>query len=409
MEAVSARDRKKMITKSNAQSEIDFDIHGVVGVRLINPSLSDAAAVRRQIGPLEKRLVREPDVIVRFVERIPVEDLNYVDLFKSGFDEHGFYMFEGEGGLKSRIAFEQIGAAKCDIECESGIQSVPLLMHILNATALKSGYIALHASAFVESGTGVLVTGWAKGGKSEALLAFAANGAQYVGDEWIWLSADGQRMCGIPEYMTVWDWHLDNLPQLQRRVGLLQRGFFRVVRLLDRVYRSLENGLRQAKVMAWLGRVLGPLKRQLHVRLDPEIIFGKSDERSRRARPDLLFMMVSHAREALEIEPIDGLTVIKQMLASIEYERNILRQNYHGHVFAFPKKRNPFLEKVQEIEEAILFRALAGKPAYVVRHPYPVAFDALYRAMRKFTFTPSQAEDSTGENESVTSRLERTA
>lgn len=30
---------------------IDYDIHGLVGIRLLNPSASDAAAVQRQLGP----------------------------------------------------------------------------------------------------------------------------------------------------------------------------------------------------------------------------------------------------------------------------------------------------------------------------------------------------------------------
>ena len=40
----------------------------------------------------------------------------------------------------------------------------------------------------------------------------AANGARYVGDEWVYVAADGSRVSGIPEPVRVWDWHLHDLP-----------------------------------------------------------------------------------------------------------------------------------------------------------------------------------------------------
>ena len=79
-----------------------------------------------------------------------------------------------------------------------GLPAIPLLVPIVNLTALANGALPLHASAFVHRGTGVVATGWSKGGKTEALLAFSANGARYVGDEWVYVAADGSRVSGIP-------------------------------------------------------------------------------------------------------------------------------------------------------------------------------------------------------------------
>ena len=62
---------------------------------------------------------------------------------------------------------------RCEIVCERGLSAVPHLVAIVNLTALAHGVLPLHASAFSWNGTGILATGWAKGGKTEALLLVA--------------------------------------------------------------------------------------------------------------------------------------------------------------------------------------------------------------------------------------------
>jgi hypothetical protein len=55
-----------------------------------------------------------------------------------------------------------------------------LLISILNLTMLAKGFLPMHASAFTYKNTGVVATGWAKGGKTETLFAFMANGAASI-------------------------------------------------------------------------------------------------------------------------------------------------------------------------------------------------------------------------------------
>ncbi len=200
------------------ESHVDYDIHGLVGIRLINPNAGDAAAVARQLGPLQGPLSREPDIIVRFVDHLPTPGMRYLGLGKHGFTNEGYFVLRSsKRSARVRVAFDQIGT-QCEIVCESGLRSVPLLVAILNLTALKADCAALHASAFIYQDVGILVTGWAKGGKTESLLAFAAGGATYVGDEWVLLSGDGKNMYGIPENIRLWNWHLDYLPRVRSQV-----------------------------------------------------------------------------------------------------------------------------------------------------------------------------------------------
>jgi hypothetical protein len=52
---------------------IDFDLHGAVGIRLLGASAPDAAAVRRQLGPIETELTRPPEIEIERVDRLPAD------------------------------------------------------------------------------------------------------------------------------------------------------------------------------------------------------------------------------------------------------------------------------------------------------------------------------------------------
>ena len=60
-----------MRTTEQVQQQVDYDLHGLAGIRLIDASAGDVAAVTRQLGPIQASLTREPDIIIRFVDRLP--------------------------------------------------------------------------------------------------------------------------------------------------------------------------------------------------------------------------------------------------------------------------------------------------------------------------------------------------
>ena len=66
--------------------QTDFDLHGLVGVRVIDGTPSDVAVVRRQLGHPETRLAREPDLTIRFVDRLAPTPLTLVGVGESGYD-----------------------------------------------------------------------------------------------------------------------------------------------------------------------------------------------------------------------------------------------------------------------------------------------------------------------------------
>jgi hypothetical protein len=362
---------------------IEYDIHGIVGLRLVNPSEGDAAAVAKQLGPLRGSLDRAPDIVIQFKKKIPISSLNLLGLDWAGFTNEGFYVLRSSKmDAKVRIPFEKIGNT-CEIVCESGLRSIPLLLAIINLTFLKKGYIPLHASAFLFNGVGNIVTGWAKGGKSEALFSFFNHGAQYVGDEWIILSGDGSQMFGIPEPIRVWEWQFGYIRNLRPLISREKKILFKTIRFLDAVYKTLGRGkLKRAFPLRVLCEALPGFKRQLNIQVPPEKIFVNGLKIS--ATADKIFLMMSHSEAGINIDPCDPIEIAQRMISSIEYEQGPIFDYYSAFKFAFPDLKNDFLENVRKDQFSLLCKALEGKEAYKVLHPYPVPFENLYLEMSPF-------------------------
>jgi hypothetical protein len=210
------------------RASVDLDLRGRALVRLVDADPAGLRAVRRQLGPLPQSAVddaRQPDVTIRFVDRLevdgPVRRLG-ADAMTIG-DAYVVTRGRRKADVRVRIPIETVGLEPAVIEAERGGTSIPLLLPVLAASLLTRGIAPLHASAFRYDGRGVLVTGWAKGGKSETLLAFLLHGAAYVGDEWVFVDPDGPQMFGILEPIRLWDWQLAMVPALARRVGASSR------------------------------------------------------------------------------------------------------------------------------------------------------------------------------------------
>ncbi len=362
---------------------MDFDLHGFVGIRCVDATAADLAAVSRQLGPLRSDLERDPDLVIRFVDRVPLSSqLRFLEVDDVAFTEDAFFVLRGKQKSRAmvQIPFEQIGGS-CEIVCQRGLVAIPHLIAVVNSTALARGIMPLHAAAFAHAGTGALVTGWSKGGKTETLLAFMSRGARYVGDEWVYLQ-EGGRMYGIPEPIRVWRWHLEQLPHYRRRLGRRQR--LRLAALgaaADLGSRALEGRrLRHSPPGRLLARALPLLRKQLHVDWPPEELFGSSLTPS--AILDKVFFVGSYERPEISVSPIAPGEVADRMCFSLQYERSDFAACYRKFRFAFPQRSNPLLDRADEAERDLLRKALEGKPAWTVMHPYPVAIPRLYEAIR---------------------------
>ncbi len=395
--SVVAPSANARLQRDRVSSRVDFDLHGILRVRLIDPAPCDLRAVRTLLGEptIDSAALQcnGPTIQLRFVDQWETPELTYLGLHATAFAEDQFYLLNNEHGqIEAAIPFDTIGDS-CEIRFCRGAGRLPLLDDLLRFTLLKQGYLPLHASAVYHAGQGVLIVAWAKGGKTETLLALAKHGAEYVGDEVVYLTPDGARMFGLSIPITLWSWQLPHIRDLLPTVRHGQRLFFAAVQGLE-VLKSAVDGpwIRKRLPGRLLTKLLQLAKEQTRLVVAPQTLFG-ARQRSGFVAVDKVILAMSHADPTCRIEAVDATEITGRMAHSNAYEENYFMKHYQAFAFAFPQRRNLWLEQATAQEAAMLARALRGKACYKLVHPYPVAIDQLSKLLQPFvTGSPACTE-----------------
>lgn len=361
---------------------IDFNIHGLISVRLIGASADDVTAVTKHIGALQAPLLDEPDVTLRFVKHHQTAHIRHIGLGRHGFTNDAFFVFEkGLNSAKIRIPFDKIGRS-CEIVCESGLQSVPLLMPILGLTALAKGYVPIHASAFVHNGVGILMPGWAHSGKTTALLGFAKLGAEFIGEEWVLVGGNVPTMYGLPTDMELSLTHVNNLLQLHRDISMHWR--FKVLSRLDHVHNVIqETNISHNLSTKMLRKMTSILASLATLTVKPQILFANRI-RSLVAKPDKLFLLISHVDPQIKVQPAPPSEIARRILFLVQHEQMKFMEHYMAFKFAFPGSTNAFIDNAFQRQHDVLTHALTNADAYIVWHPYPFVFSEFYDKIQPF-------------------------
>jgi hypothetical protein len=349
-----------------------FDLHGLAAIGLVNATKADAATVAGQLGMSPQTLRREPEIVIRFVDELETDEgMRLLGAGDSAYTEQEFIVLRSKNKTPAKVSipFDRVGR-QCEIVCERGVPAIPLLIPIINATILGRGALPVHASAFRYEGLGVLVTGWAKGGKTEILFGFMNKGAEYVGDEWIYMRGDGRQMYGVPEPMRLWDWHLSQLPSAWAELPSGKRARLRSLRHVSALLKSMKAARRLTTLV----------DSQRYAHLPPSQAFGKPLG-PLTSPVDLVIFTASHTARDIHVEPVSGEEVAVRMAVSLQEERASLMSAYRKFRFAFPSRINLLLESLVDIERERLRLALAGKPCLAVYHPYPPTIEDLYKAI----------------------------
>ncbi|HEX6869374.1 MAG TPA: hypothetical protein VF119_11245, partial [Candidatus Limnocylindrales bacterium] len=340
---------------TDATHAVILELEGVVTVGLFGGGEREVAVIRRQLGPLAVVHDRAPDLVIEFVDRLPDDGTLTALGREAAYGEEGLVIRRGrrKADVRVRIPLERLGERPVTITAERGLPAIPYLIPIVGITALARGVVPVHASAFVHEDRGVLVTGWAKGGKTEALLAFAERGATYVGDEWVFVSGDGRSMTGLPEPMRVWDWQLDQVPSLRARVGAGARARLRAAAGTTRALRT-GAGLPAVRASAAgdAARRLGEIAdRQRSIQVPPAQAF---DGRVARGPVplDAIVLIESTLGGEPSVGPLDAASLAGRVAAMVVHEWLDLGALLLAHRYAFPDRSVPRLEWIEGQLEA---------------------------------------------------------
>jgi hypothetical protein len=234
----------------------------------------------------------------------------------------------------------------------------------------------------VYNGVGILMAGWAHCGKTAALLGFASKGAEYVGEEWVLLSHNGQRMQGLVRPLELSRWHLASLPHVRSAVSLMKRCALHGIGVLDGLQKMI-SGERTRSGLAFrsLQRASAAVEDRLRPSVAPSAIF-RDRIRSAGSEVDKIFLFVNHDDHRIEVDPISPFEMARRLTFLLQHELTPLLRHYAAYRFAFPNQRNELIESMAEYSLGILARALKEKETYLVRLPYPLVFRELYKTIQ---------------------------
>lgn len=364
---------------------LDLEIHSAIMVRLLDAPAPVAQKLRDQLGPvLTEDGLEQPDIVVEFPHELGIEHTRHIGDNFASFSGESFYVLDrATGATVAEIPFGSFDTG-INLRCSRDSRWVHLLFDLLNFVMLDKGWYPLHASGVVMQGTGIVLTGWPKGGKTGALLALMDRGGSFVGDEWLFVSADGRRMLGLPTSVGVSEWQLQSLPHLLPSPGFQRRLLFWLIHRLESTHRLLAGrNLESTFIAKSLRKGLPYLRAQLKISRSPQSLF--SPERCVfQGEPDKIFLLIGHDQPDVVIDSCASDLVARRMAIANRYEQRGLIDYYQAFRFAFPDSRSDLLEVSVEHEAELLASVLAGKETFLVSHPYGASLDRLGRQIMEY-------------------------
>src|SRR5437870_4980543 len=230
---------------------VDYDIHGVLGLRLIDPTPSLAGLVARQLDPWRPSpLASEPDVSISRLRTVSSRGNRYRlgdagDSQECEFSDSEFILRKGAMSLS--LPFSSVGEG-C-VNGWSGGSGMRKLMidyvrPALQISLLPKDRLALHSAAVAYEGKGILLAGWAESGKTEAMLGFLQAGAAFVSDKWTIVDGDGSTIRHFPTPIAVRE---ADVPEVASRLAdcaaYERRAFFGLYQRFRYAYPGRRNRL----------------------------------------------------------------------------------------------------------------------------------------------------------------------
>lgn len=364
-----------------------FDMHGKVGIQLADATSSDARLVSRELG-LTAAESCGSDLVLRFADRVgdgAAERL--IGRNDVAYTDDAFILIRSKHRARVNIPFDQLGTA-CELVYQRGSAKLPLLLSIVNVTAMAAGMLPLHASAFRFQGRGALVTGWARGGKTTSLLGFMAQGAEFISDDWAYVDLDQHRMHGLPKSLEVSDRQLAQLPTYRDRLASGQRWQLRSAWMAEQVIERVAASRLGRRVMPGgvVKHLLPALQRRRSVEVAPSRLFGaQADNANSLESPiNAIFFTMSHTSPDVVVQRANPEELVERMALMLEQEYAELLATYRKYRFAFPTRRNPLLDDFEPLLRQRLAKLLDSTTAYLVYHPYPVRVEAMFDALRRW-------------------------
>jgi hypothetical protein len=236
------------------------------------------------------------------------------------------------------------------------------------------GAVAVHGSAVVADGRGIVVAGWSEAGKTETALALVEEGASFLSDKWTLVSGDGSLAC-FPISIGVRRWLLHYVPTLRQKLPRAARLQFAAAAAGEAAAHATARFGRGSGVVATTHAAVAELATLAQrASLSPSELSAAYGQPPPTGSAPLaaLVLLTTTAEGQPRAELRDPAWAARRLARSATYERRdylalterarYLRRNDHGSDIA---------HLIEDREERMLASVLASARVIEVRTPFP--------------------------------------
>jgi hypothetical protein len=244
----------------------------------------------------------------------------------------------------------------------------------LQLASAGHGAVAVHGSAVVADGRGIVVAGWSETGKTETALALVEEGASFLSDKWTLVFEDGSLAC-FPITIGVRRWLLPYAPRLRRRLPLSARLQFAAAAVGEAAARRTASLARGGGVVAATHSLASDLATLAQrVSLSPSQLsaaYGQPPPTGREPLSALVLLTTPlDGRPRAELR--DAAWAARRLARSASYERrDYLTLAERARYIRDNGNDADIARLIEEREEERLAAALASVRVIEVRAPFP--------------------------------------
>lgn len=335
-----------------------LSILGEIAVAIGGKTSSIIDYVKSEYGAFETESLAPGavDIEIEFVEdRTSPDDCVHIRAPVS-YDNRGVFLHDPQYHV-FRIDFEAAAQgtwkATCDVEFNPHFFAI-IMEYMTHFQLLRRGSVFCHSSAFRLDGRGILCPAWRNVGKTNLLLQFLQNGAEYVADDWSVVQRDGRFRC-LPKRLNLLYYNFDQFPEMLESVP---PDFAALVRFVSRAKRG-EFDLNQETLQVMEG--------QARMRISPYELYNQVMDTTPKGIDEVLLLQrAADTDQPVALEKIDHELLVTSLASILEFEQSHFHLAYS--VFrARSGRRVELLETARSACEEIMTQAFAP-----IAQPYRV-------------------------------------
>ena len=306
----------------------------MVSISLIGKKTNIVEYIEEEYGSFKvyETNTKEADITVEFVDDVSSENESIKIRSPVSYDNRGLFFHDHKYRIL-RIEIEKVGMSNFCVTCDVNFNKhffIIIIEYLIHHILLGKGCYLCHSSAFIYNKKAVLCPAWRNVGKTNILLAFLKEGAQYLGDDWVIIKSDGS-VLSIPKRLNLLFYNFIEYPEICDHLGNNFKSLFNFVMLAKNGLYDLDKN------------ILDILTEKARIRISPFDLF-KQEHNNNEVKIDYVILLKREKDCKVGIKKISLNDLAYSIKSIIEFEQS----HFHLYYLAYKARTgliNRYLEK----------------------------------------------------------------